>query len=173
MVLNNVCTCNFRQNIRKLIRTRQDQKFWYPLLRNFRVLLAKFYFLKIDWRLTNSLPKDFLNISWQFVYKVFYTSYRVPLYMWRIKPSLNTAKFKNIVRVWIKHITIVKCNLFFQCRHAKEISCYYFTWCTTRKNTCIHLNCWDHVCKMNECFIQYQCSSRIKTIEFVCIVNQL
>ena len=27
--------------------------------------------------------------------------------------------------------------------------------------------------EVNECFIQYQCSSRIKTIEFVCIVNQL
>ena len=109
MVLKNVCTSNFRQNIWKLIRTRQDQKFWYPLLRNFWVLLAKFYFLKVDWRLHHvSLPKDFLNISWQFVYKVFYTSYPVSLYMSRIKPSLNTAKLTNIIRARIKRMAMCK-----------------------------------------------------------------
>ena len=155
MVLKNVCTSNFRQNFRKLIRTRQDQKFWYPLLRNFWVLLAKFYFLKVDWRLHHvSLPKDFLNISWQFVYKVFYTSYPVSLYMSRIKSSLNTAKLTNIISARIKRIFMPKKSHFTilpGAQHEKTREFIYIV---------------GIMFEVNECFIQYQCSSRIKTIEF-------
>ena len=61
--------------------------------------------------------------------------------------------FQN--RVQIKHIMVVKRNLFFYYCDVKEISFYYFQntkLCVKhKKNTCeFYLFCWDHNCKLNE-----------------------
>ena len=56
--------------------------------------------------------------------------------------------------VQIKHIKIVKCDLFFHYCNAKEISFYYFCdteLCGKHQKTCeFHLYYLDHVCKVNE-----------------------
>ena len=65
------------------------------------------------------------------------------------------AKLLYHCRVQINSIAIMKCDLFFHCCDAKEISLYCF--CNTKlcakhkKNTCkFHLYCWNLVDKVND-----------------------
>ena len=74
----------------------------------------------------------------------------------------------------------MKCDLFFHCHDAKEISSYYFhdtKPCAKHTKTCeFHIFCWDHFYKLNEWYLvdcfhpEYRVSSQIMVCSY-CIAK--
>ena len=109
-----------------------------------------------------------------------YKAFLSPVFLQSLQSFPLEVQLVEGLKVQIKHIVIVKCDLFFHCHDAKEISSYYFhdtKPCAKHTKTCeFHIFCWDHFYKLNEWYLvdcfhpEYRVSSQIMVCSY-CIAK--